>query len=149
MWSVKFPLSIVLSSLAMLFIAAGEARSQTFDYVFCNKTNVKVFVAIAAQMSPKDHRFLVQGWWSIPADQCGNIGAFPRGWVYYYAEQEDPGTAYWGADDDSFCVAYPGPFERILTPNYSCGTNETIQGFKAIFVEPNTGSMTVTLNLPR
>ena len=100
MWSARFPLSIVLSSLAMLFIADGEARSQTFDYVFCNKTNVKVFVAIAAQMSPKDHRFLVQGWWSIPADQCGNIGAFPRGWVYYYAEQEDPGTAYWGADDD-------------------------------------------------
>lgn len=149
MRSAKSSLSVVLCSLAMLFVAAGEARSQTFDYIFCNKTNIKVFVAVAALVSPRDSRFKVKGWWTIPANQCGNIGSFPRGWTYYYAEQEDPGTGFWGADDVGLCVAYPGPFERTLTQNYTCGSNEAVQGFKGVFIEPNTGSMTVNLNPPR
>ncbi len=149
MRSAKLSLSVVLCSLAMLFVAAGEARSQTFDYIFCNKTNIKVFVAVATQVSPSDSRFKAQGWWTIPANQCGNIGSFPKGWVYYYAEQEDPGKGYWGSDDASLCVRYPGPFERILTSNYTCGNNEAVQGFRGIFVEPNMGSMTVNLNPPR
>ncbi len=149
MRSAKLSLSVVLCSLAMLFFAPGAARSQTFDYVFCNKTSIKVFVAVAARVSPNDQRFKVQGWWTIPAGQCGNVGTFPRGWAYYYAEQDDPGTVYWGADDVQVCVNYPGPFERVLTPNYSCGSNQTLQGFKGIFIDPNTGSMTVTLNPAR
>ena len=79
----------------------------------------------------------------------GNVGSFPRGWAYYYAEQDDPGTGFWGADDVGLCVAYPGPFERILTQNYNCANNEVVQGFKGVFIEPNTGSMTVNLNPPR
>ena len=149
MRSAKLSLSAVLCSLAMLFVAAGEARSQTFDYVFCNKTKIKVFVAVATLVSPRDSRFKVAGWWTIPANQCGNIGSFPRGWTYYYAEQDDPGTGFWGADDVGLCVAYPGPFERILTQNYNCANNEVVQGFKGVFIEPNTGSMTVNLNPPR
>ena len=149
MRSAKLSLSAVLCSLAMLFVAAGEARSQTFDYVFCNKTNIKVFVAVATLVSPRDSRFKVQGWWTIQPNQCGNVGSFPRGWAYYYAEQDDPGTGFWGADDVGLCVTYPGPFERILTQNYTCGNNEVVQGFKGVFIEPNTGSMTVNLNPPR
>jgi uncharacterized membrane protein len=149
MRSAKLSLSAVLCSLAMLFVAAGEARSQTFDYIFCNKTNIKVFVAVATLVSPRDSRFKVQGWWTVQPNACGNIGSFPRGWAYYYAEQDDPGTGFWGADDVGLCVTYPGPFERILTQNYTCGNNEVVQGFKGVFIEPNTGSMTVNLNPPR
>jgi uncharacterized membrane protein len=133
----------------MLFFASGEARSQTFDYVFCNKTNIKVFVSVAARVAPSDQRFKVAGWWTIPAGDCANVGAFPRGWTYYYSEQDEPGTVYWGATDVSLCVQYPGPFERVLQDNYTCGSNEQVQGFKGVFVEPNTGSMTVTLSPPR
>jgi uncharacterized membrane protein len=148
MRSAKAILAVVLCASAMLFVAAGEARSQTFDYVFCNKTRVKVLVAVATLVSPGDKRFKVEGWWTIPAEQCANIGAFPKGWAYYYAEQDDPDTARWEADDVGICVEYPGPFERILTPNYSCASNQKIQGFKSIFVDADTGSVTITLNPP-
>jgi uncharacterized membrane protein len=148
MRSAKVILAVVLCSSAMLFAAVGEARSQTFDYVFCNKTSIKVFVAVAALVSPGDKRFKVQGWWTIPAEQCADIGAFPKGWAYYYAEQDDPGRARWEADDVGICVEYPGPFERILTPNYSCGSNQMIQGFKGIFVDAGTATMTITLDPP-
>jgi uncharacterized membrane protein len=148
MRSAKAILAVVLCASAMLFVAAGEARSQTFDYVFCNKTRIKVLVAVATLVSPGDKRFKVEGWWTIPAEQCANIGAFPKGWAYYYAEQDDPDTARWEADDVGICVEYPGPFERILTPNYSCASNQKIQGFKSIFVDADTGVITITLNPP-
>jgi uncharacterized membrane protein len=107
MRSAKVILAVLLCSSAMLFVAGGEARSQTFDYVFCNKTRIKVLVAVATLVSPGDKRFKVEGWWTIPAEQCANIGAFPKGWAYYYAEQDDPGTARWEADDVGICVEYP------------------------------------------
>ena len=78
MRSAKAILAVVLCASAMLFVAAGEARSQTFDYVFCNKTRIKVLVAVATLVSPGDKRFKVEGWWTIPAEQCANIGAFPK-----------------------------------------------------------------------
>ena len=142
---------------AAILLTIGEAQSRTFDYVFCNQSNLNVFVAVVAQLSATDQRFKVQGWWTIPAGTCGNIGAFPWGWTYYYAEEEDlperrgdPGsTVHWGGDDVEICVTYPGPFERILSESYACGANEAIQGFKGVFVKPDTGSITVTLNLPR
>jgi uncharacterized membrane protein len=147
MRSARLCLSAVLCSLAMLFVAAGEARSQTFDYVFCNRSNTKIFITIATQVSPRDQRFKVAGFWSLPAGQCGSVGSYPRGWVYYFAEQDEPGTGFWGGDDAGICIRYPGPFERILTPNYTCGPNETVQGFKGVFVEHNSASLTVNLNV--
>ena len=45
-------------------------------------------------------------------------------------------------------MEYPGPFERILTPNYSCGYNQMIQGFKGIFVDAGTATITITLDPP-
>ena len=146
MRSARAILAVVLCATAMLFVAGSEARSQTFDYVFCNKTTIKVFVAVATLVSAGDKRFKVAGWWTIPAEQCADIGAFPKGWAYYYAEQDEPGTARWEADDVGICVEYPGPFERILMPNYSCGSNQKIQGFKSIFVDAGAASVTITLN---
>ena len=126
----------------LVYVRDAAGARQTFDYTFCNKTGQVFCIATWWRRRQALHAAVDDGRY------CANIGAFPKGWAYYYAEQDEPGTARWEADDVGICVEYPGPFERILTPNYSCGSNQKIQGFKSIFVDADSASVTITLDPP-
>jgi uncharacterized membrane protein len=132
--------------LALLGFATDRAQAQTFAFVVCNHTNVTASVATDSLVSPTDDRFVVQGWWSVPPQTCSTIGNFPQGWFYYYAEETNTQAVVWSGTALQLCVQHPGPFERINTANYTCGSNEVLRGFAATEVSSTTGTFTLNLN---
>jgi uncharacterized membrane protein len=140
-------LAALVWAIGILLAASGGAHSQTFVWRVCNKSAVNAAVAVSARVSPSDSRFQVQGWWAIAKGECANIGNFPQGWVYFYAEQDGgSGNVYWGGNTTQICVRYPGPFTRIATANYTCRSDERLRGFDGAFIPDNTGTYTVTID---
>lgn len=139
-----------VSVLALAFFAGASAltlgpstaSSQTFLFRVCNESNVTAAVAISTHVDVDDQRYAVQGWWAVEPGDCDNIGHFPKGYIYYYAEQRNSGRRYWGGDDLMLCVRYPGPWRRINGPGYSCRSDEKLKGFVQNFIEPDTGTFT-------
>ena len=146
MRAVRLCLSALIYSCAILIIGSADARSQTFLFKVCNNSDVTASVAISSHVSPYDDRFLVKGWWTVEPGECENIGHFPKGWFYFFAEQRGSGRVHWGGSDLNICIRHPGPWERINRPGYSCGSNEQLKGFAAIFIESNIGGHTWNLN---
>src|SRR5487761_497537 len=101
--------TIIFFVLAALYTGTAGAQAQTFTFAVCNKTNQPAYVAISHMISVTDSRFEVEGWWTGAANSRGNIGAFPEGWFYYYAET----TGGNWAGTFPLCVQYPGPFSTI------------------------------------
>jgi uncharacterized membrane protein len=145
MGAAKVRLAGLFCSLAIVLAGSGRAHSQTFTWQVCNQSGVRAAVAVTARVSPSDSRFQVQGWWVVDSGQCINMGNFPQGWVYIYAEQ-DGGGLYWGGNTTQTCVRYPGPWTRIATANYTCRSDERLKGFDGTFIPDGTGTYTVTLN---
>jgi uncharacterized membrane protein len=131
--------------LTVLFAGAADAQTQSFRFRVCNQSNVTSSVAILSRVSTGDNRFVVKGWWTVGAGDCEWIGYFPQGWVYFYAEQRNSGRIYWGGNDVSICIRYPGPWERINSTGYNCRSDEALKGFIGDFISSNTGTYTWTL----
>ena len=138
----KSTLSAFFCSMIMLFLAGGEARSQTFDLRVCNKTNVGAVLAIVSRVSAREDKFKAEGWWGIPAGRCGGVGKFTSGWVYFYADAED-GTV-WAGEDADICVS-DEKFSKVIVPDTPCAANERIASFHGIFVKPDQRSFTLEL----
>jgi hypothetical protein len=64
----------------------------------------------------------------------------------FYGEQRNSGGArFWGKNDLMLCVEYPGPFERVNTPEYTCD-KAMLKGFHAINIGPRQHEYTFTMN---
>jgi uncharacterized membrane protein len=89
---------------------------------------------------------VVQGWGNAGPGTCSTIGTFPLGWFYYYAEETNTQAVVWSGTAANLCVAYPGPFDRIDTANYTCQSNEILRGFSGSQISTTTGAFTWNLN---
>jgi uncharacterized membrane protein len=143
---VRSGLIACLFAVAGLFAGSAVAQAQTFSFQVCNHSSVQASVAIASHVSTTDGNFAVQGWWSVAAGSCSTIGNFPQGWFYFYAEQTNTQDLVWKGTDVQICVAYPGPFTRVNTANYTCGNNEELRGFTGADIGSNIGTYTWNLN---
>ena len=132
--------------LAGLCFSAQSARAEYFTFVVCNHSSVPASVAVASYVSPTDQRFEVQGWGSVAPGTCSTMGTFPQGWFYFYAEETNTQAVVWSGTAVSLCVDYPGPFQRIDTPNYTCQSNEVLRGFSGSEIPSTMGTFTWNLN---
>ena len=133
-------------AVAGLFVGSAGAQAQTFSFVVCNHSSVEASVATASHVSPTNGDFVVQGWWNVAAGACSTIGTFPQGTFYYYAEQTNTQDVVWKGNDVQVCVAYPGPFSRVNTANYTCKSNEQLRSFTLSTIGSNIGTFTWNLN---
>ena len=116
-----------------------------FTFRLCNHSDVPIAVALSHHKGVNDERFSVEGWWIIEKGQC-QTRRYPKGWFYFYGEQRNSGGArFWGKNDLMLCVEYPGPFERVNTPDYSCD-KPRLKGFHAINIGPRQNEYTFNMN---
>jgi uncharacterized membrane protein len=117
-----------------------------FTFRLCNRTNFAISVAMSHHPTPSDTGFVIEGWWTIEAFQCGTR-RYPKGWFYFYAEvRGSNGSRYWGTNDTKLCVTYPGPFNyRITTTDVRCEA-KLLKGFYSVFIKPDQEDYTFTLN---
>ena len=108
----------------------------------CNSSPLQAFTVMASRVSVTDQRWVLRGWWSVPAGQCINAQRVPKGWVYDYSESE---KSRWDGKDVNLCVQYPGPFERIINQSDQCPP-EQLKGFTGVqLTDPQMQSYTITL----
>src|SRR5688572_9481329 len=101
--SIGLSLPVVMVALAALAgPAAGQAppgsgtpapgppgapppreKTDTFMLRLCNHTTPDVFAAVVFK---RGQDWVVQGWWTVPGNQCVNAVRAGYGWVYVYAE---------------------------------------------------------------
>lgn len=105
----------------------------------CNKTSLKIYVALGYRESIGSNNWIVEGWKNISPYSCFDISVPNDSVVYDYAEDDDGGT--WGGNF-SLCVQHPGPFRRINRSDYTCDANE-LKGFATVDV---TGLQDKTIN---
>jgi uncharacterized membrane protein len=135
MRTANWGLAIILGLFVTLSIGVGEAKSQLALLRVCNQSNIRAAVAVTAHPSPGNSGFVIKGWWTVHPGNCVNTQYVPWGWVYLYAD--GPGNTEWRGSDQRFCVTYPGPFERTISPSYSC-SGEILKSFTGYFVQSDT-----------
>jgi uncharacterized membrane protein len=138
MRAIKLCLSALILSCAISIMGTAAAWSQTFLFKVCNHSDVTASVAVMSHVDTDDDRFMVKGWWTVESGECENIGHFPQGWFYYFAEQTGSGKLYWGGNDLKICIRHPGPWERINRRGYSCRSDEKLKGFIGKSVDTGT-----------
>jgi uncharacterized membrane protein len=143
MRAANWSLSVLFGFLAMLSVGVGEARSQTALLRVCNQSSIVASVAVTAHPAPGNSAFLIKGWWTVNPGACVNTQYVPWGWVYVYAQAYSGADIEWRGNDTRFCVTYPGPFERIISPSYTC-SGDVLKSFTAYFIESE--SFTWNLN---
>jgi uncharacterized membrane protein len=134
MRAARLGLSVLFGSLATLSVGIGEAWSQTALLRVCNQSSITASVAVTARLGPGDSRWLIKGWWTIHPGSCSNTTYVPWGWFYVYAQSYAGGDTEWRGDDKRFCVHYPGPFERLISPSYTCGPDR-LKSFSGFYAE--------------
>jgi uncharacterized membrane protein len=122
MRETKIRLSFLFGLLATVLFGAGEAKSQTLNFIICNASPITAAVAVEHMISPYDQRFEVRGWYTIGPGQCQSVGYVPWGWVYFYAEEWGSyGRTYsWTGPGTTACVVYPGPFAYLNLGGVVC-----------------------------
>jgi uncharacterized membrane protein len=142
---VKSGLTVLFFALAGLCsIGSGGAQAQTFSFQVFNNSKVSASVAVSNLVAAGDSRFEVQGWWTVASGACENLGDFPQGWFYIYAEQTNTGAEVWEGDVP-LCVQFPGPFEVIHSTSITCDAN-LLKQFNSENIPSTTGQFTFTLN---
>jgi uncharacterized membrane protein len=137
MWAAKRGLAVLFGFLAMLSVGAGEARSQSALLRVCNQSIVRASVAVTAHASPGNSAFVIKGWWTVDPGTCVNTQYVPSGWVYVYAKAYSGADIEWRGNDSRFCVAYPGPFERVISASYTCD-GYFLKSFTGYFITSET-----------
>jgi uncharacterized membrane protein len=136
-------LAVACCSLGLLCVDAPMAQdNQHFLLRICNFSGLSAALALANHADASGVSWHSHGWYTVGAG-CHDIGTYPKGWFYYYAD--GAGGAFWGGNSTAVCVAYPGPFDRTGSDGYTCKGGEELKGFEGVFVEAKTGVFTVTL----
>jgi uncharacterized membrane protein len=145
MTKMRSALAVLFLALAGLCNGATGAQAQMFNFQVCNQTNYSASVAVSNLTAAGSSQFVVAGWWTVAPNSCSTIGTFPQGWVYYYAEVTGNSSLTWGGTAASLCVDYPGPFNRINLPGYSC-PGDDLKGFNSVQIDSTTSEYSWTLN---
>ena len=117
--------------------------SDYFTFNLCNNTSRKIVFAVSYHVSPVDRQFMVKGWGSVEKRECKDL-TFPKGWFYFYGEQQ--GTRkFWGGTDSTLCVTYPGPFERVNTAGVQCEASR-LKGFRSKYIPPSQDKYSLSLD---
>ena len=145
MGALKAIPALILGLWVAVLASPAEAQgSGQFLFRVCNNSGVTAAVAISPHVSTSDSRFRVVGWY-VAEPGCTNIGSYPKGWFYFFAEQRNSGRIYWGNNDIQLCVEHPGPFDRVNVAGYTCDSSD-LKGFSSEFIDAGTGTYTWTLN---
>jgi hypothetical protein len=103
-------------------VSPGPAVGPTFRLRVCNTSALSAAVAVNARLDPDNpNDWTLAGWWVLEPQQCANLVDALWGWFYLYAEEKGrggggtvwPGLSQKRDDDLTFCVEYPGPFQRL------------------------------------
>jgi uncharacterized membrane protein len=140
----KLGLSFIAVLLTIAALGTGEAQSQTFKFTICNNTGDTAAAVTSSRQTPSSNTFVRQGWNIVGPGSCRYIGDFYKGYFYYYAEVYGNPNGRWG-DGFSSCVRYPGPFE-IITPGGDTCPPEQLKGFIQVYIAPNIGTYTWSLD---
>ncbi|MDQ0463298.1 putative membrane protein [Caulobacter ginsengisoli] len=105
----------------------------------CNKTSLKIYVALGYRESIGSNNWIVEGWKNISPYSCFDIRVPNDSVIYDYAEDDEDGS--WGGDFQ-LCVQHPGPFRRVNSGDYTCDAKE-LKGFATVDV---TGLADKTVN---
>ena len=150
MRALKVTLAVACCALGISFLSQSEAQNTgTFAFKVCNTTGLKVAMTLMTTTSPTEQRYHVHGWYVINAARtgCQDLGNWPKGYFYWYGQEDGSATqqyAIWAGTVDK-CVAFPGPFDRVVVPNYSCANNEELVKFTEKLIEPGINTYTLTL----
>ena len=150
MRALKVAVAVACCALGISFVSQSEAQNTgTFAFKVCNVTGLKISVSLMTLTNATDQKYHVHGWYTVnPARTgCQDFGVWPKGYFYWYAQEDGSATeqyAVWAGTVDK-CVAFPGPFDRAVVPNYSCVTGEELVKFTEKLVEPGTNTYTLTL----
>lgn len=134
----------------VLLLAGTAAQAQSYGYAHitvCNHTRHVVYVAMQTPTSPYSAQGRVQGWWTIYAQQCLGIGTFPAGQVDFFANSADWSLVWDGLNSPQSvrtCLRFPGRFDRINHPGYTCSRDEQLKSMASRQVPD--GRYTLDLN---
>jgi uncharacterized membrane protein len=121
------------------------SASRTFQLRVCNKSSIKVSVAVSGHKEPDSTSWHIEGWWTVGPRDCTNItNNYLRGRIYLFAKSYGSNKTTWSGRDLNLCVEFPGPFDRVNTTNYKCHRNERLVSFSSFVADDET--FTWTLN---
>jgi Protein of unknown function (DUF1036) len=106
----------------------GEAKAQTTDLIFCNKTGSKISIAVA-WVNHQTGKWMMGAWYSRNPGECKSHGSVRAGLFYYHAQKVGQNYS-WPAQanvDKTYCVPTRGVREMA---NSSCGQGERRFGFQ-------------------
>ncbi len=112
----------------LIGIGSADARAQTTDLIFCNKTGSKISIAVA-WINPATNKWMMGAWYSRNPGECKSHGSVKPGLFYYYAEKVGQ-DFHWPAKanvDKTYCVPVNGV--REMTSG-ACGQGERNLGFQ-------------------
>jgi uncharacterized membrane protein len=117
--------------------------SPEFELKVCNLTSVSAFFAVVAKrignISYND-----EGWWTVPASQCTNIGNFSKSSTLYWTANS--GEKTWGLGT-TFCF----PSEKVNRPHGAgseCSNGERLMKFSELHgPEYPTYTLNLTMDL--
>jgi len=110
---------------------SSSGSSSMADVHLCNKTSIKIYVAIGYRQAVGSANWMVEGWKNISPYSCFDIRVPNDSVMYDYAEDDDGGT--WGGDF-MLCVQHPGPFQRVNRGDYTCDGSE-LKGFATVDIK--------------
>ena len=131
------------SALAVVLIAIaagcgpapGDAQTgDLFLFTACNDSRASASVALVSRLSPGSSVWRRHGWYVVAAGQCRYIGAFPRGYFYFYAF-DGRGGAWAGPGARTACVNLHAAFDQTFSGVYSCLPGETIVAINELVVD--------------
>jgi uncharacterized membrane protein len=105
-------------------------NENVYSFQVCNSTNYNTSLAVVSQMTNNSDVWTVAGWWDVSANSCKVIGRGTTNKTLYVMATVQNESRGWYGDATKQCVELPGPFETIIRPNYSCGANGRIVGFR-------------------
>jgi uncharacterized membrane protein len=140
------------AGVLMLFAATG-AQAQyggNRDYsqiTVCNRTGHTVYLAMQTPVSPYSPQGRVKGWWMIYPQECLPIGTFPAGQVDFFANSADWSRIWDGLHSPQSvqtCLRFPGAFDRVNHPGYTCARDEQVKSMASRQVPPGPYTLDLT-----
>jgi uncharacterized membrane protein len=129
-------------AVACIAIAAGTGlmtpgNAQTDDlflFTACNDTRASVSVALVSRLSSGSNVWRRHGWYVVAAGQCRYVGAFPKGYFYFYAF-DGRGGEWVGPGGKTACVNLRVAFDQTYSGAHSCLPGETIVAINEVVVD--------------
>jgi uncharacterized membrane protein len=108
----------------------AQMPADRFQFRVCNKSSIPLFAAMLYKTGENTWR--MHGWAPFKPGTCGPVrGTFPRNDFYWYVE-DAPGNVTYSGKDAYGCINSDDGFDRTVTGDYQCASNEKVVGFTKI-----------------